>query len=85
MGHWLLCICVPPMANPWRHQVSWASTAMSRRGGSYGTGARPKPHPEQSDLRANLISAMAQVFNQINFYHNQSDWSVESKRAFPTH
>lgn len=28
-------------------------------------------------------SATAQVLDQINFYHNQSDWSVVSNQAFP--
>lgn len=47
MGQWLLRVRVPPMAVPWSHQVSWASRAMSRRGGSHGTAASPKHSPRR--------------------------------------
>lgn len=41
--------------------------------------------PSRAISGSSVYSATAWVFNQINFYHNQSDWSVESKRAFPSH
>lgn len=42
VGRWLLRVRVPPMVVPWRLQVSWASKAISRRGGSHGRAASPK-------------------------------------------
>lgn len=47
--------------------------------------SQPQTQSKERDLGANLTSATAQVFKQINFYHNQSDRSVESKWASPTH
>lgn len=58
------------------------------RAGAVGAAAEeaaPCPFPSRANSGPSVSCATAQVFNQINFYHNQSDWSVESKRAFPSH
>lgn len=83
MGHQLPSIHVPLMAGPWRHrhlgQVSWASKAKSRSGGICSRVL------SRAISGPSVYSTTAQVFDQINFYPNQSDWSVESKWAFPRH
>lgn len=58
------------------------------RAGAVGDAAdEAAPSPVQSRVTSgpSTYSAAAQVFDQINFYYYQSDWSVESKRAFPSH